>query len=159
MTKVRFYLHDQTGLLPKLDLACLLLSKIYTNDSQAYVLMKDAEAAVELDDSLWVYEPAAFIPHSLVNAKGDACLRAPIRIGTEIPPYVALDRLVNLSDEMPSNYQHLEQVLEIVGGESAAITEAQKRYRRYKDDGCKMLDVHKESEIRSQYFRLQASLV
>lgn len=157
MTSVRFYLHDQTGTLAKLDMACRLLRKIYTSDNQAYVLMGDAEAAASLDDAFWVYEPTAFIPHSLADAKDDEQLNAPIQIGTYIPKDAIQNRLVNLSDEMPDSYDRFEQVLEIVGGEPEAKESARLRYKNYQDAGCEMLKVHKESEITSTYFRSLAS--
>ena len=160
MSCVRFYLHDQKGAQPVLDMACRLLHKLWRERKQVYVWVPDQQMAETLDEALWIYEPATFIPHARYapdQAAAGSAQAAAIQIGDDTPPTTMTDTLLNLSNKVLPTYTQFDRILELVSAETEMKEAARKRYQSYQAAGCEMLELHQESRIRSLYFRQLSS--
>lgn len=128
MTRVDFYLaKDDTARGAPL-VACRLAEKAWKLGHKVYLHASDPTAAQQLDELLWTFRDAAFVPHSLSE-------EAPVRIGHAGPPDGFDALLVNLAAEVPGFFSKFERVAEVVGGDAAAKEQARERFRFYRDRG------------------------
>lgn len=150
MTLVRFYLHDQAGAVAQLDMACRLLQKAQRENSTAYVYAADAHGAKQLEEALWIFTPEAFVPHCLHPQ--DEALPASVRIGHVPPPQHTDQLLMNLSTEIPPDYDRFNRLFECISADKTQVQAGRRRYRVYREQGHK-LEHHKIYGIRSPRLR------
>lgn len=117
-----------------LRVACVLAHKAWAAGSASLILARDAAQAEALDEALWTFSPASFLPHQIIGAAGGAPDAAvPVLIaapGAATPPR---DLVLNLREETPAG--DFARVLEIVPAEKAARSGARQRWRTYQDRG------------------------
>ena len=112
-------------------LVCELVKKAYAAEQPTLILARSTEQAEALDEKLWEFDDAAFIPHQLAGDDDDsitAVVIAPPGVSTADRPLV-----VNLRDECaPVSY---ERVLEVVAADSAEREGSRLRWSEYKQRG------------------------
>lgn len=133
MTRVEFH----TGVADELDFACRLLRKAY--HLGARVLVRAAPAQLQrLDCELWTVYEREFIPHLRLPDGSTATAqvqRTPIWLAEGEVPAPHPEVLVNLDVEPPTRLQDFERIIEIVGGDDAAVRRGRARWRVYERAG------------------------
>jgi len=137
--RIDFYLLKEHVPDGKLKAACRLSKKVVAQDLTAFIRAGDGEEAKRLDDLLWTFDQGSFIPHRLEGDDGEP---APVTIGQEAPAGGNPEVLINLGAEPPGHYRAYGRVAEIVDALDADKQRGRKRYKLYKDDGCRIETHH-----------------
>lgn len=141
MTRIDFYLLEQTD-ADRERFACRLIDKAFRNGHQVYVLDRDRESSLRLEELLWSFQAASFVPHALFEGAEGAAPQAPVLIGWGEPPTHCHDILLPLKDETPSFFARFDRVLEIVGASPEEKERSRERFRFYRDRGYP-LEIHR----------------
>ena len=138
--RVDFYLLDSDQEQDRWLLACRLLEKAYTRGHRVYVSCNHKNDAEFLDELIWTFKEASFIPHNLQGEGPEP--PPPIQIGYEREPRGFNDILLNLSDSIPPFYTRFKRVMELVSNIEIAKEQSRFRYKDYKAKGCE-LHIHR----------------
>ncbi len=133
MTRIDFYILEQTAADNHLLFACRLAEKIYTQGQRLYIHSKSEHQAAQLDDLLWSFRQGSFIPHGLYKSGEAADL--PIHIGCDAEPEAGMDVLINLSQEVPAFFSRFPRVAEVIEPGEPGKQAGRERYRFYRDRG------------------------
>ncbi|MDE1961017.1 MAG: DNA polymerase III subunit chi, partial [Xanthomonadaceae bacterium] len=112
-------------------LVCELAKRAFESGQRALILARSDEQAQALDEKLWEFDEAAFVPHQIAGDADDAI--TPVLI---VPPGTsAPDRalIINLRDEAVTGT--FERVLEVVPDEESLRTGSRERWKTYKAAG------------------------
>lgn len=141
MAKINFYTLGENHLDqrdPRLALACRISEKAIGLGHQVFILTNSSADSQRLDDMLWQFKPASFLPHS-VNSEN---LTEIISISDELPSSEYSDVVINLSDSTIKSAGRFSKINELVGPEEANLKTARSRYREYQAQGCE-IQTHK----------------
>lgn len=143
MTRVDFYLLQNSASGGKASLVCKLADKAHRLGHQVYILAANEREAGQLDDLLWVFSPGSFAPHGLVGEPDKVRLTVlpPILIGHQEPPDTRYDVLISLWQEVPGFFSRFERLVELVGHEEEEKQRARAKFRFYRDRGY-LLETH-----------------
>lgn len=131
MTEVAFHFNAPE----KTAYACRLLRKAYLKGARLLVLAEPRSAAA-LDQLLWTMAATEFVPHSRADAAPGLRAASPILISSgEVPSDFPADVLLNLTDEMPTDYERFRRVIEVVTLDEPDRLRARERWRQYKTAG------------------------
>lgn len=130
MTQVFFY----HGASDKIAAACALLGGAYAKKKPMLVFATDKEVSASLDRMLWTYPALSFVPHCM--AESPLARETPIVITNSLEQPQQLDRLMNLSHDIPPNFSRFDSLIEVVGQDEADRDSARERVRQYKQHGC-----------------------
>jgi DNA polymerase III subunit chi len=131
--RVDFYVLKKTDLVERMLFACRLSEKAYGLSTQVYTHTSSNEQADKLDQMLWTFRDASFVPHERVNAKQPP--RAPVSIGT---PEVYADNgelLINLCEVVPTFANGYSRIAEIVLADDKGRKAGRNRFRQYRELG------------------------
>jgi DNA polymerase III subunit chi len=134
--RVDFYLLASDQIDARWMVACRLLEKAYAKGHKVYVLCDNKQDAEFLDELLWTFKEASFIPHNLQGEGPEP--PPPIQIGYEREPRGFNDILVNLSSSIPTFYPKFKRVMEIVVNLETEKEQSRGRYRDYRTKGCEL---------------------
>jgi DNA polymerase-3 subunit chi len=112
-------------------LVCELAKKAFASRQSILILARSFEQAEQLDEKLWEFDDAAFIPHQIAGDEDDAI--TPVLI---MPPdATAADRalVINLRDDCAPGL--FDRVLEVVPADEAQRAGSRKRWATYKAAG------------------------
>lgn len=132
MTRVDFYLLDESTPQARELLVCRLAEKAYKLGHRVYIHVESPQQGQHLDDLLWTFRPGSFIPHALGSA---ATPLAAVVIGQDGAPDGINDVLINLSPDVPAYFSRFLRVAEIVDGTETARQSARQRYRYFRERG------------------------
>lgn len=110
MAQIDFYLIEQQNYIL---IACKLLEKIYKQELTAHVHCASEDIAKRVNETLWTFKDASFIPHELISEIKDHEPPISIGFGDQMPPAI-YDILVNISPELPEFGTQFERILNIV---------------------------------------------
>jgi DNA polymerase III subunit chi len=130
MTEIAFHFN-----VPDLlEYACRLIRKAYARGANVTVLA-GPELAAQLDELLWTFSVAEFLPHSRHHAGKDGLVQTPILLlgSLEGAPHQGL--LVNLSDEAPDGFERFERLIEVVTADPSHRQAARGRWKYYLERG------------------------
>ena len=132
MARADFYLIAKPRFREKpLLLVCELAKKAFESAQPALILVRSAEQAEQLDEKLWEFDEAAFVPHQIAGDDDDAI--TPVLI---VPPDVpAHDRalVINLRDDCAPGL--FERVLEVVPADEDQRAGSRLRWKTYQHAG------------------------
>src|SRR5690606_38262886 len=109
------------GVLPK------LLEKVLDSGQRAVVRCPTAERAERLDDWLWSYEDASFLPHG--QAKDAHADRQPIVVTHEAVNPNKAQIMVRVAGGPADDYAEFERVLEVFSGTEEGRAAARERWK------------------------------
>ncbi len=132
MTRIDFYVLSEGSSADLDKLACILTQKALARGSKVHIAAAGESQARQLDEYLWSFQPASFVPHALAD-KADQ--RTPVTIGTGEPPEHCEEILINLTGKIPAGYQRFERVLELVPAEQEARQASRDNYQHYRERG------------------------
>jgi DNA polymerase-3 subunit chi len=134
MTDIQFYHLTSTPLeraLPK------LLEKALQGGFKTLVLMESEEKAEAMNNVLWTYDPASFLPHG-TEKDGNTPFQ-PIFITTENNNLNQADLIVVTNGTILEDVPSIRRVLDIFdGNDESATTNARTRWKKYQSDGHKV---------------------
>ena len=130
MTRIDFYLLQDTAVPAMHRFACALAAKAIQTGTQVFVRAPDPAVISELDELMWAYPEERFVPHTTSIAEAG---RAPVIIHPE-PPRQVSGLMINLGPDVAPFFGRFDRVAEIVVGEQKEAGRA--RYKHYRDRGC-----------------------
>jgi len=137
MTQIDFYILPQTEREARFAFACRLIEKAHALGHRIYVNAETETDANALDELLWSYRPASFLPHArLGNHDGDA--RPNIEIGISQDAGDHHDVLINLALKVPPFHSRFARVTEIVVQDEQVLQATRASWKFYSDNGFPM---------------------
>jgi len=134
MTKVDFYILEETQPQQRLRFACRLAEKAWQQGHHVYIHTADAAESQRMDELLWTFRDGSFVPHQVVD--GQALDEStPIHIGHGEEPAHHDTVLINLADAVPLFFSRFERVAEVIGGDETLRAHGRERFRFYKERG------------------------
>jgi DNA polymerase-3 subunit chi len=133
MTEIAFHFNVPD----KLAYSCRLLRKAYLSGASV-VVTAEPEVLAELDQLMWSFSAAEFVPHCRVGA-GESTLAATPVVLAESPgasPHHGV--LVNLGQEIPAEFERFERFIEVVARTDDDRLAARSRWKHYTDRGYAM---------------------
>jgi DNA polymerase III subunit chi len=114
-----------------LMLVCELAKKAFEKGQSTLILARSFEQAEQLDEKLWEFDEAAFVPHQIAGDDDDAI--TPVLIAP--PDAQAADRtlVINLRDDCAPGL--FDRVLEVVPADEELRLGSRKRWVTYKAAG------------------------
>ncbi|MEP4146420.1 MAG: DNA polymerase III subunit chi [Halioglobus sp.] len=131
MTRVGFYVVQAAAAGQRLQVAARLADKAYAQGHRIYVNAADKPQAQALDELLWSFRPASFLPHALA---GEAQSEQ-IAIGWGQDPGKHSDLLINLQLEIPPFFSRFARVAEVVTQDEDSLAALRKSWLFYKERG------------------------
>jgi DNA polymerase-3 subunit chi len=136
MTRIDFH----SNVADRLNYTCRLVRKARAAQCRIVLLGRDAAQLAELDDALWTFSAADFLPHAMLPANATGALAkaaaAPVILITddqaEVPHHHVL---INLSGRTPAHFARFERMFEIISADDSDKIAGRERYRHYKDRG------------------------
>ena len=134
MTRVGFYVVGDAGQSQRLQVAARLADKAFARGHRIFIHATDRAQAQALDDLLWNFRPASFLPHGLVGSEhADA-----IAIGWGQDPDSHNDLLINLQLEIPAFFSRFQRVAEVVTQDPDSLAALRQSWSFYKDRGYQL---------------------
>jgi DNA polymerase III subunit chi len=129
---VDFYLLEAPSDTGVLKLACKVVEKAWQTGCRVAVVARDDTQNEQLDDLLWTFSQASFIPHALQHDDGDT----PVVLSTSPPEgQEDIGVVVTLHPApLPETFHHL-RIADIIGASDTEKREARLRYRYYRQCG------------------------
>lgn len=134
MTRVDFYLLHVSEPHGRYSFACRLAERAMQEGHTVYIHAASSEEAAVLDDLLWSFGPATFVPHQSPQAN-DSDDRSPVAIGHGDDPGAHHDVLINLEQSVAPFFSRFERVAEIVLNDADELSASRERWRYYRDRG------------------------
>lgn len=132
MPRADFYLIDKPRFREDpLLLVCELAKRAFESGQRALILARSFDQAEQLDEKLWEFDEAAFIPHQIAGDDDDEM--TPVLIAT--PDAETPDRalVINLREDAAPGL--FDRVLEVVPAEQSERDGSRKRWAMYKAAG------------------------
>jgi DNA polymerase-3 subunit chi len=136
MTRVDFYIIEDSHEQARQRLACRLAEKAYALDHTIYIHTDDRSEAQQLDQLLWTFRDGSFIPHCLRDDK--VADQAAIVIGHGDEPTDHNQVLINLGNEVPAFFSRFERVAEVIAGDEPTRQAGRARFKFYRDRGYEL---------------------
>ncbi|MCG8413905.1 MAG: DNA polymerase III subunit chi [Pseudomonadales bacterium] len=133
MTQVNFYTLSSEEEVSKLQFACRLCEKAIALGHRVFIQVVDDTDCKIVDDLLWQFKAASFLPHAIVGAESDDTV--PILIGSGDCPADASDVLINLRSEACQQHQQFGRINEIITADEASLAAGRDSYRFYQSQG------------------------
>lgn len=140
MTRIDFYILENTASTAALQFVCRLTEKAYKLNNQVYIHTGNQQESERLDQLMWTFKQNSFIPHCTSNT--DSAAESPVVIGHDHEPEENTQVLINLSAQIPAFFSRFERIVELVAGDETSRNQARERYKFYRDRGY-ALETHK----------------
>jgi DNA polymerase III subunit chi len=131
MAQIQFYHLTTTPLeraLPK------LLEKAVSGGYRVLLLTKHDEQAEQLNQLLWTYDPASFLPHGTATAANPE--KQPVLISASVDAPNQANLLAVVSGATCETPNSFERVLDMFDGKDPqAVESARNRWKFYKESG------------------------
>ena len=142
MTRVGFYIVENTDPGSRLRLALRLTEKAHRQGHRIYLHCETEAEARHLDEALWTFRPASFIPHALVTDTPDE----QVCLGWGQEPTGHDDLLINLRMTVPPFIGRFRRVAELVNAEAARRDALRVSWRHYRERGY-ALEEHRLASV------------
>jgi DNA polymerase-3 subunit chi len=134
MTLVGFYVVQSAAPGQRLHVAARLVDKAFQHGHRIFINAVDEAQASELDELLWSFRPASFLPHGLLGQEHSEA----IAIGWGQEPENHNDLLINLRLEIPPFFSRFQRVAEVVTQEPDSLAALRNSWRFYKERGYQL---------------------
>src|SRR5690606_31233019 len=138
MKRIDFYILPGSDAAARLTYACRLAAKAWREGHRIYLNCQDRTQAETLDERLWSFAAASFVPHQLAGAGSDAPLL--LAWGTDAGGDQSL--LINLADSVPTFFERFTRIAEVVDQEPQRRAALRSSYRFYKERGYAPQHLH-----------------
>ena len=134
MTLVGFYVVQTSDPGERLQVAARLADKAFQRGHRIFINATDEAQATEINELLWSFRPASFLPHGLHGQEHSET----IAIGWGQEPNNHNDLLINLQLEIPSFFSRFARVAEVVTQEPDSLAALRKSWTFYKERGYQL---------------------
>ena len=140
MSKVKFYVLQSASYDAYLSFIAKLTRQLYQQGERITIYGDDA-LLTEIDTLLWSEGDYDFFPHHHYKSNDGAnWLKVPVLLvdslnTQQVNPHI----LVNLSDQVVTEYQQYETVVEIVYQEANRLKSSRHKYRAYQQAGFEIV--------------------
>ncbi|MDP3332045.1 MAG: DNA polymerase III subunit chi [Methylococcaceae bacterium] len=134
MPQATFYVLQSNSQRARLEFACKLIEKVYNSGQFGYVLTDSDTQSQLIDDLLWTFRAGSFIPHQQYLGEQPA-LENIFLIGSMPAPQAWQTLVINLSHQIPQNFQQAARILEILDNSEATKEPGRQRWIQYKQAG------------------------
>lgn len=131
--RVDFYILENQPLSERLNFLCRLLEKANHETKQVLVWSNQERELLLLNDMLWTFSDASFVPHALAGTL--QANHAPILLSQEVKLSEAFDILINLTLELPSYWQNFSRIIEIIPNDENYKVAGRQRFMAYRAAG------------------------
>jgi DNA polymerase III subunit chi len=135
--EITFYVLATESSQERYLFACKLIEKACRSDSFAYVLTDSLGQSQVIDDLLWTFRAGSFIPHQVYTGELPT-IENTVLIGSSDPPEHWQKTIVNLSSQLPQDFQNAERILEILDNSEDTKAWGRSRYRQYQQAGIEI---------------------
>ncbi|WP_017761927.1 DNA polymerase III subunit chi [Pseudacidovorax intermedius] len=120
----------------KLQHACRLLRKAVLGADAQVVVQGPGELLDALDEALWRFSPADFIPHCKADAPVHVRGRSAVLLGlAEGEPPSHRQVMLNLGLPLPQGFERFDRLIDVVGFDDDERLAGRTRWRHYSDRG------------------------
>ncbi len=123
-----------TAVEQRLQVAVRLADKAFQRGHSIFINAADEGQAHKLDELLWTYRPASFLPHGLHGQEQSER----IAIGWGQEPVGHNDLLINLQLGVPAFFSRFRRVAEVVTQDPASLDSQRRSWRFYKERGYQL---------------------
>jgi len=134
MTRVGFYVVQATDQDQRLQVAVRLTDKAFQQGHRIFINAVDEAQARTLDELLWSYRPASFLPHGLHGQEHSDT----IAIGWGQDPDQHNDLLINLQLDIPLFFSRFARVAEVVTQDPTSLQALRESWKFYKERGYQL---------------------
>lgn len=136
-TRVDFYLLPTADVRERLAWVCRLAEKAYRGGHRIHIHSRDEAEAATLDDLLWTFRPASFVPHQRLGTEAPDEF-TPVTLGHGDQQPASHDVLINLSPAIPPWNGRFQRIAELVpqGNEERQLS--REHFRIYKALGYQL---------------------
>jgi DNA polymerase-3 subunit chi len=134
VTRVGFYVVRGADQAQRLQVATRLADKAFQRGHRIFINAADEAQARALDELLWSYRPASFLPHGLY----DEAQAQPIAIGWGQEPQGHNDLLINLQLGIPGFFSRFARVAEVVTQDPASLEALRRSWTFYRERGYQL---------------------
>ena len=134
MTRVGFYVVQAADQAQRLQVAARLADKAFQQGHRIFINAVDETQARSLDELLWSFRPASFLPHGLHGQEhADS-----IAIGWGQEPENHNDLLINLQLNIPRFFSRFARVAEVVTQDPASLEALRESWKFYQERGYQL---------------------
>ena len=134
MTRVGFYVVQAAARQERLLVAARLADKAFARGHRIFINAADEDQARRLDELLWSFRPASFLPHGLLGEE----LADTIAIGWGQEPTRYNDLLINLQLGIPPFFSRFKRVAEVVTQDPDSLAALRRSWTFYKERGYQL---------------------
>jgi len=134
VTRVGFYVVSAAGAAHRLQVAARLADKAFQRGHRIFINAADESQARSLDEFLWSYRPASFLPHGLLGTPE----ASRIAIGWGHEPGDHDDLLINLQLNVPPFIGRFQRVAEVVTQDEDSLAALRASWRFYQERGYQL---------------------
>lgn len=138
MKRIDFYILPGSDPAARLIYACRLAAKAWREGHRIYLNCQDAAQAEALDQRLWSFAPASFVPH---QQAGDG-QGAPLLLAWGADAGGAQDLLINLASTVPAFFERFARIAEVVDQDPQTLDALRASFRFYRDRGYAPQHLH-----------------
>lgn len=129
MTEIDFY----SQVADKFATACRITAKARSQGLRVLIQLSDSPQSEKLDRMLWVTPALSFVPHC--QSGNELAAVTPVLL-RHFPTSDAAEVLINLTAEVPEDFERFNRVVELVGLDDDDRAAARARWRLYQGRGC-----------------------
>jgi DNA polymerase III subunit chi len=134
VTRVGFYVVQAARQAQRLQVAARLADKAFQQGHSIFINAVDEAQARSLDELLWSFRPASFLPHGLHGEENSDT----IAIGWGQEPVEHDDLLINLQLEIPAFFSRFRRVAEVVTQDAESLAALRRSWSFYKERGYQL---------------------
>jgi DNA polymerase-3 subunit chi len=134
VTRVGFYVVQAAAQAQRLHVAVRLADKAFQRGHTIFINAVDETQARTLDELLWSFRPASFLPHGLHGEEHSET----IAIGWGQEPAGHNDLLINLQLEIPAFFSRFRRVAEVVTQDTESLAALRRSWIFYKERGYQL---------------------
>jgi DNA polymerase-3 subunit chi len=116
---------------------CSITNKAWSHGNRVFIIAKDQQQAVAIDDLLWTYHDISFLPHTTIDNVDTA---SPVTIGWDGSNTCDADVVINLTDTVPDCAADYGRVIEIITDDPDEKNKGRQRYKVYRDMGFDLIN-------------------
>ncbi len=138
MKRIDFYILPDSDAAARLTYACRLAAKAWREGHRIYLHCQDAAQCSALDERLWSFSAASFVPHQLAEDGNDAPLL--LAWGPDAGGEQSL--LINLASTVPAFFERFARIAEVVNQDPLTRDALRTSYRFYRERGYAPQHLH-----------------
>ncbi|PRC92115.1 DNA polymerase III subunit chi [Solimicrobium silvestre] len=143
MTRIDFH----SNVSNQLDYACRLVRKALAAKCHLVVRHQNKEQLAQFNQLLWEFSATDFLPHVAIHEGPHPLTQhTPVLLSldaeSDIPESTHMQILLNLSDQVPTDFARFERLIEIVPQAAQATQAGRERYRFYQQQGYQLNHIH-----------------